>query len=187
MNKPVSWGTFDPQFIDDLVRWIDGRRVLEVFAGNGLLAKLLSEKGVEIKATTLLSGHDGHNEGMYFDVEKIDAVGAVQVYGESSDILLMSWPVASEAATHAALRWGDEKPIVFIGEVTNHDLGFAGLGGCASDVFFDLTNEGKVFNSYNPRNMLERAAVRFVDPQYALRIDSSYKSSSAAHSMTPKV
>lgn len=175
MNKPVSWGSFDPEFINELSKWIDGRLVLEVFAGNGLLSKLLTDKGVNVKATSLLSGHDGHQHGMQFEVEELDASRAIKFYGEKSEILLMSWPVASEAATKAALLWGDEKPIVFIGEVTNHDLGFSGLGGCASDLFFELTNEGKVFSTYKPRNMLERAAVRYVDPEYANRLDPSYR------------
>lgn len=175
MNKAVSWGTFTPAFLDDLHSWIDGRRVLEVFAGNGLLAKGLSERGVDIKATTIFSGHDGHNYGMHFDVEDMDASNAVLKYGKDADILLMSWPVASEAATKAALYWGDEKPMVFIGEVTNHDLGFGGLGGCASDLFFDLTYEGKVFGSYSPRNLLERAAIRYVDREMAIRLDAAYK------------
>jgi hypothetical protein len=131
---------------------------------------------VNIKATSLLSGHDGHQYGMQFDVEELDASSAIKSYGDTSEILLMSWPVASEAATKAALLWGHERPIVFIGEVTNHDLGFGGLGGCASDLFFELTNEGKVFNAYKPRNMIERAAIRFVDPEYALKIDPSYQS-----------
>ena len=174
MTKPVSWGTFSPEFLDDLTTWIDGRRVLEVFAGNGLLAKHLTERGVDIVATTIFSGHDGHNYGMQFDVEDLDATNAVIKYGNEADILLMSWPVASEAATKAALQWGDEKPMVFIGEVTNHELGFGGLGGCASDLFFDITNEGKVFSSYTPRNMLERAAIRYVDREKAITLNAAY-------------
>ena len=77
--------------------YLKDKRILEVFAGNGLLASLLAEKGVFVNATSLLSGHDGHQEGMHYDVALMDARKAVQVYGDDSDVLLVSWPVADKS------------------------------------------------------------------------------------------
>lgn len=161
-DEPVSWGSFSDRFLDELAAWIGARRVLEVFAGNGLLASRLAAEGTDVLATTLFAGHDGHDRGMHFDVVEMEATEAVLKFGADRDVLLMSWPTATEAATKAVLRWGPERPVIFIGEVTRHDLGFSGLGGCASDLFFELTEEALAFGSYEPRNGLERAGVRYL-------------------------
>lgn len=161
MRVPGQFGNFDDRFCDELKTWIAGRRVLETFAGNGLLAAALASRGVDIVSTSLFSGHDCHDRGMHHDVVEIDAVAAVDRYGDERDILLMCWPTTVEATTLAALKWG-RKPIVFIGEVTDYSLGMRGLGGCATDLFFDVTEETEVFSTYKSRNMLERAAVRLL-------------------------
>lgn len=165
--EPISWGSFTAQFLDELTHWIDGKKVLEIFAGNGLLASKLAERDVDIKSTSLFRGHDGHDAGMFYEVEELEASAAVVQYGKDRDVLLMSWPVAEETALKASLRWDFEKPIIFIGEVTDYDRGH--LGGCASDLFFDLTEETHVFKHYSPRNVLERAAVRKLDKEAILK------------------
>ncbi|MBY3157358.1 hypothetical protein HFO56_34090 [Rhizobium laguerreae] len=172
MRTPGQFGNFDDRFCDELKTWIDGRRVLETFAGNGLLAAALASRSVDIVSTSLFSGHDCHHLGMHHEVIELDAVAAVDRYGTECDILLMCWPTTVEAATLAALHWGT-KPIVFIGEVTDHSLGMAGLGGCATDLFFDITEETEVFQTYRPGNMLERAAVRTLRKDAKARIAKS--------------
>jgi hypothetical protein len=75
----------------------------------------------------------------------------------------MCWPTSDEFAMQSALLWGEERPIVFIGEVT--DLERGQLGGCASDLFFDLSTETHRFESYDSaRSGLDRAAVRELVP-----------------------
>lgn len=157
----IAWGQFGDAFVDELVAWIAGRTVLEVFAGNGLLASKLASKGVDIVATSLFRGHDGHSEGMYFDVVEMPAHEAARRHRDR-DVMLMSWPTADEGALHASLVWGEERPLVFIGEVTDLESGH--LGGCASDMFFELSRQSHEFASYRPRNGLERAAVRELVP-----------------------
>jgi hypothetical protein len=170
MRVPGQFGNFDDRFCDELKTWIDGRRVLETFAGNGLLADRLARRGVDIVSTTLFSSHDCHHLGIHYkDVIEMDAVSAVERYGEECDILLMCWPTTVEATTIAAFGWG-EKPIVFVGEVTDHRLGIAGLGGCATDLFFDITEEIEVFSTYKAGNRLERAAVRMLRADAKTRI-----------------
>lgn len=155
-----QWGNFDDDFCNELAEWIGGRCVLETFAGNGLLAKMLSARGVSIRATSLFAGHDGHERGMHFDVTEMDAARAVISGGNESDVLLMCWPTSTEAAFRASVMWGFEKPVVFIGEVTNLSAGE--LGGCASDNFFEVTDEVHVFERYKRRSYIDRASVRMV-------------------------
>lgn len=50
-TRAVYWRD-SPGFIDELANELNGMRVLEVFAGNGLLAALLAERGISITATT---------------------------------------------------------------------------------------------------------------------------------------
>jgi len=158
-----SWGNFEDRFLDELVEWIDGRRVLEVFAGNGLLARKLRERGVDIIPTTTFQGHDFHEFGMHCEVEELTAVNAIQKYAHQCDVLLMSWPVSTEDASAASVLWGEEKPLIFIGEVT--DLSINQLGGCASDSFFEMTKVTHTFQSYRQgRSGIEHACIRQVLP-----------------------
>jgi hypothetical protein len=158
-----SWGTFDEAFLDELAVHLDGKSVLETFAGNGLLASLLRRRGVHIHPTSLFTGHDGHEQGMHCEVERIDARLASDSYRDSHDVLLMCWPTPDESAMQSAIRWGEERPIVFIGEVTDLERGH--YGGCASDLFFELSTETQRFESYaSARSGLDRAAVRELVP-----------------------
>lgn len=141
-------------FIHELAEYLHGKRVLEVFAGNGLLAGLLAQKGVQVTATTRFSGMDGHDYGLYYPVESMDAPEAVRLYGTDHDVLLMSWPtVTNDAYTAACLM---KKPIVIIGDVT--DYGQNHLGGCATDDFWAQAKTIKVFESY-PGRWIEKAQV----------------------------
>lgn len=73
----VAYGRFTQPFINELATFLSGKRVLEICAGNGYFAALLSEQGVSITPTSLFSGHDGHGERMYCPVEELDAEMAV--------------------------------------------------------------------------------------------------------------
>lgn len=146
-------------FFKELEGYLKGKKVLEIFSGNGFLAKELSDRGIEVKSTSLFSGHDGHANGMNFEVEELSAVDAVTQYGQEYDFLLMSWPVVGPWALEAIEVWGEEKPVIYIGEAPRPELpGLAGLPGCASDEFFESITWEKVFSSYQG-NILERAGV----------------------------
>lgn len=161
--KEFSWGNFEDKFVDELVDWIGDKRVLEVFAGNGLLAKKLQNRGVSIIPTSTFQSHDRHEYGMHCEVEELSAVQAVRKYEHETDILLMSWPVPTEDASAACVLWGEDRPMIYIGEVT--DLSINQLGGCASDSFFEMTKVMQTFNSYRQgRSGIEHACVRQVLP-----------------------
>jgi len=144
-----------PKFIDELCNYLQGKRVLEIFAGNGYLAKIIADHHIDITATSLRSSHDGHQFGMYHEVIEMDCRDAVVEYGDAHDILLLTWPTVTEAAIQAVKLWGD-KPFVYVGEVTN--LQKCEYGGCATDAFFDNVAFTKYFESYKG-NYIEKAAV----------------------------
>jgi len=151
-----AYWTPNLQFVDELGEFLKGKRVLEVFAGNGFLASLLAARGVSVRATTQFSGHDAHQHGLYHDVEDVDAVTAVRQYGHEHDVLLMCWPTVTPAALLAVAEWGADRDLVFIGEVTDYEKGH--FGGCATDEFFACMAFTQRFTSYRG-NMLEAALV----------------------------
>lgn len=130
-------------FVTELADWLKGRRVLEVFAGNGLLASLLAKQGVDIKATSILSG--------------MDALKAVYRHGDSVDVLLICWPTVTHAVIQAAMAWGSSRDICYVGETTDYSKGH--LAGCATDEFFFGTHVTHEFNHYRG-SALEHAQVR---------------------------
>lgn len=144
-------------FVQELENFVGKRSVLEVFAGNGLLAGHLAQAGVTVTATSILSSMDGHELGIYHPVDNIKASSAVSKYGLTHDVLLMCWPTTTMDALYAAQAWGLGRDIVFIGEVTDYSKHH--LGGCATDEFFDAVDIVHTFDKYTPRNALERAMV----------------------------
>ncbi len=162
-----EWGSFTDGFADALAGRLSGLRVLETFAGNGRLAAMLASRGVAVTATSLRSGHDGHARGFHHPVLEMDAYEAVARLGAGHDVLLMSWPTVTEAATAAALEWGDGRPLLFLGEVTDYARGF--LGGCATDLFFEVVAPVGPLAGYEGRSVHDRALEFAVRPGCALR------------------
>lgn len=146
--------------IRELTSMIGSRKVLEVFAGNGLLAACLKARGVDITATTLYSSIDGHDAGVYTPAIELDACSAVAKYGPESDILLICWPTVTNAVLHAVELWSDlgrGQDVIYIGEVTDYAKGH--LGGCATDDFFEHMQWHSRLKHYVVRNEMEKALV----------------------------
>lgn len=148
-------------FADELSEALRGQRVLEIFAGNGLLAGMLARRGVDIVATSVLSGIDNHERGLYHPVMEMEASEAIRELGAERDVLLMSWPNPSRSALRACEAWGVDRPLVYIGEVTNYELGH--LGGCACDEFFSRLITLREFQSYSKKTM-EKALLGALGP-----------------------
>lgn len=104
--KEVSWGSFTDEFVNELASWIGDRKVLEVFAGNGLLASKLAARGIDIIATSRFAGHDGHSLGFHHKVVEMEASAAVHELGEGRDVLLMSWPPPTRLPSGAPCAGG---------------------------------------------------------------------------------
>jgi len=153
------WWRPNPVFVQQLAAFLQGKRVLEIFAGNGYLAGLLQAQGVDITATTIFASHDCHELGLYFPVEELDAVSAVQRYGADHDVLLLCWPTTVPAAFRAAQAWGSEKDIVYVGEVTDYSK--FQLASCATDAFFEHMEFGQSFDAYEGNRQEVAAIGRF--------------------------
>jgi hypothetical protein len=141
-------------FLEELCNYLQGKKVLEIFAGNGYLASQL-KGNLKVTATSRFSGYDGH-ENLYYPVKEMAAIEAIKKYGYSHNILLICWPTVTEDVTRAVVEWGISKEVIFIGEVTNYEKNE--LGGCASDSFFQLMKWHHEFKSYKG-NYIEHALV----------------------------
>ena len=114
----VSW-----KWVNPLVKWINGRKCLEVMSGRGILASALRQKRVELIATDDYSWFvkDKFKEwtNLVTDVEKIDAVEAVVKYGSSVDVLIMVWPYKDNVAYQVIKTLHEVNPdayLVYIGQ-----------------------------------------------------------------------
>ena len=162
-RKPITYGNFTEPFLNSLAEQLKGKRVLEIFAGNGFLASELEKRGITILPTTIFSGHDGHAEKMYTDVLEIDALSAVKEYTDDHDILLVCWPTTTEETWKASMEWGSEKPIFFIGEAPKPGNPYP---GCASDTFFEAVEQTNTIPGYEPRNYLDSAYIMHSKPEW---------------------
>ncbi len=157
MNEAPLGVYFTPTeaFLDELANDLSGKRVLEVFGGRGYLAGQLSQRGVDVRSTSVLSSMDGHEYGLYYDVEPLNAVDAIKKYYDTVDILLMSYPTADNGAQRALITWGADKPVVYIGERTpdNPEKGWD-WASCASDDFHKSLLPEHYYKTYEGRGRL---------------------------------
>lgn len=136
------WTTVTDELIDYLVTLIDGRSVLEVFAGYGEVGERLAARGVDVKSTSVfMECYDGSAFDMPARVESLDAVSACIKYRGCYDLLLAAWPIADDTLLHCALEW--EKPILCIGELwhkhPDNEHGF--YSGTASDSYYENVDD----------------------------------------------
>jgi hypothetical protein len=129
LEKHKIYFTLDQIWTRELAEWIGKRVVLEIMGGRGFLGKALSQFGVGIFVTDDHSWKLPNVASCVHPVIRVDAINAVKIYGNHSDILLVCWPPYGEETIVEAIQlWGSEKPIVYIGE---------GSGGCtAPEEFF---------------------------------------------------
>lgn len=136
------YGYMSKPLIDSLANLFEGKRVVEAYAGRGVLSSLLTEKGVNVRATSLRMGHDGSESlGHLMDVEDCSVIQAVTKYADEMDYLLVCWPISDETLWRALAYLPEHVRIVFIGEVTDYTSIPRFLGGCASDQFFESVVE----------------------------------------------
>jgi hypothetical protein len=117
-------------WVEPLAEWLRGKRVLEIMAGAGWLARALREKGIDVVATDDHSWPRKHEWTLQTEVEELDALKAIQKYADQTDILVMSWPYMDPTAFLSLQAWAKLKPgalAIYIGE---------GDGGCTADEEF---------------------------------------------------
>ena len=129
----------------DTIRYLTSKSepmVLDPMAGLGSIAKCLSDRGIKTRASDnftdqqLLHGY----KNLWCNVEKLDAIQALDCYVQDTDLILLSWPSYQSPIAADILKWlyihKPEMPVIYIGELQ---------GGCtADDEFFDLFKEIKV-------------------------------------------
>jgi hypothetical protein len=109
--------------------------VLEIMAGSGIMANYLHVTGINIIATDDFSWH-GNNPNyrtqywnkMFFDVQKYDALHAIEKFGKDMDYVLMIWPPYNDPIAYRSIKKlhdiNPDSELIFIGE---------GSDGCTAD------------------------------------------------------
>ena len=141
-------------WLKPLAEYIGTGKCLEIMAGRGILSKGLSDYGVDIIATdnfswewrrgkeqdrTKLESYD-----LWFEVENLDCIDAIEKYGSQVSYILCSWPYMDTCMYRSLVKMREINPeckLIYIGE---------GNGGCtADDEFFSTVKfieEGGLFN-----------------------------------------
>lgn len=112
------WTVIDRSWTKKLAELIGDRRVLEVMAGGGWLAKALADNGVEVIATDSFDpAWTTSWSNRVFNIEQIEGEAAVARYSTSVEVLLIAWPPARDnAIERISKRWGSERDIIVIGQ-----------------------------------------------------------------------
>lgn len=140
-NAAFGFPLITQEVIAELKIRFESRKILEVGAGTGYLAKLLQDLGINIKPTD--TNDWAKNGNSYYrnwnqsftEVEEIDALEAIDKYGDEYDTVLISWPPYLKPLAYDVLTKCLEKglKLIYIGEDE---------GGCtADDAFFRLVEE----------------------------------------------
>jgi len=109
--KMGCWPMLSLTWLKELTKLCKKKKVLEVYAGGGWLAKYLHSKGIQILAT---DNYQFMAEGLYerepiFPVQQMYTEHAIDLFQDNFSVLLMSWPPRNVEA----LNW--QKDVIFIG------------------------------------------------------------------------
>ena len=82
------WAYVSRPFLDAFATYLEGKTVLDPFAGRGWLARGLRERGIHVIATDL---HPWPDEASLTEIFPMDALEAIQTYGPTVDTIILSW------------------------------------------------------------------------------------------------
>ena len=135
--KRYSWAVPTPTAIGQVGDFVGDRHLLEIGAGNGLWAHLLSAYGVSVTATddyswaapppgvkTRVPSGFPVEPGRIFPVEQVDALAAVKKYADHQ-ALLLCWPPYDKPMAFRALTAFQGDGVVYVGDA-----------GCSADESF---------------------------------------------------
>jgi len=125
-------------WIKPLAKWIKKRKCLEIMAGTGALSKVLSDNNVSIIATDDFSWHETRfdKNKLWYPIVEMDAIRAIEIYGNSIDIIVVSWAFMDDVLYKSLLRMREVNKkliILYLGETI--------YGCCASYEFFNEANQ----------------------------------------------
>jgi hypothetical protein len=106
-----SWAVPTPLAVDLIVASVRRRSILEVCAGSGLWARLVSSRGVKLVAT---DGVEPRTPPFY-PIEVIDAEAAVLRH-RGCQSLLLCWPPYRDDCAFRALRAFEGDRVLYIGD-----------------------------------------------------------------------
>jgi len=106
-----AWAIPTREAVDAIASFVGAHKVLEVCAGSGLWARLLSSAGVSIVVT---DGVEATNA--WHAVEGLAAVDAVRRYPGSGALMLV-WPPMKDACAFEALQAFTGDAVVYVGDV----------------------------------------------------------------------
>jgi len=120
-----SFAVPSKQAVRRIKEFVGERRLLEVGAGTGLWARLLSEAGVAVTAVDNASfrGRVAFAVGSWYEVERLEALLAVSRYADHA-ALMLCWPDYDTPMAADALAAFQGDRLVYIGE---------GESGCTGD------------------------------------------------------
>ena len=87
----ISWSVPDEGATEAIKGFVEGGRILEVGAGNGLYSVLLNRSGVYCKPTDNYGTKYFVCDNNLTEIEKLDETQAITKYGDY-EVLMMIWP-----------------------------------------------------------------------------------------------
>ncbi|WP_220751355.1 SAM-dependent methyltransferase [Apilactobacillus xinyiensis] len=87
------WAYISAPFIQDIAKYVDNKKGLEIMAGNGYISKGLRNLNKQIIATDSMEWVKENETGKHLltQVEKIDALQAIEKYKNEIDYVIMCW------------------------------------------------------------------------------------------------
>ena len=138
----TGYASLNMETIEDLGKYLQNKKCLEICSGTGLFADRLQSKGINVIATDVTDKNDNNYDLLrtenFTEVEKIDGISAIEKY--DADVLIMSWPPYGEKIASSALKaFLNKNPngeIIYIGETRK---------GCTADnEFFELIEKNNL-------------------------------------------
>ena len=154
---------------------IQHRPVLEIMCGLGSYAYTLRGLGVPVIATDDFSWIDDDPKFVDWklspwinDIERLEAISAIQKYGSVVDYVLMSWPPMNENYAAQALETmrmvNENCRMIYVGEER--------CGVTANDIFFEMLSD--VSSQYSNIDVLRKSYHSWInngfhDKQYIIK------------------
>lgn len=138
--KEFGYVALTDKFVSNLSSILVGHKVLEVGAGTGFLAHLLSKNGTDIFAIDKkITNNDYQLNHHYYEVFEDDAITHLQSAKQFYDSVIMSWPPYESSMAYEVLQaMYSGQQLIYIGE---------SIGGCTGDDdFFDLLHKKATIN-----------------------------------------
>lgn len=116
------WAYISGPFIKSLAAYIGNSPVLEVMAGNGYISKGLRDLGLTVYPTDSLEWVTENQTGKHqvTQIEKLDAVSAINKYQSKVKFVIMSWApdkgTADVAVLEAIRKADNDLKLIVIGE-----------------------------------------------------------------------